>query len=546
VIGEEAGAKAERQAHALIARARTLLRGRNLPDFTQTAVSVIGEEASFGAHARIRGSREVVARISVDHPSMEGAGLFAREQASGISTMAVGTSINLATAVQPLTGLFGCLVPREASPATVHFAGEARAVPATPGRVTAPAVSPPPPPPESASTVPVELIRLAWGRSGDKGSLFNLAVIARDPAYFPWLAAAMTPAAVADWYAHLGRDGAPPEVQRYVVPGFHALNFVVRDSLDGGITRGARLDPAAKGMAQMIMRFLVRAARAGGRTQLIVPRTRRRCSMNDYSYLMKGIVPLSTDSSTLVSSSKYLNEPRLRDWVATHMLRRNGADVPTPSDSIQLVMILREVQDADRINALFAEERRVNPALDAWFKAGFSSHFSRDDLAGYAPETVGGIFYRQLVDNDLQVDIVPPFTPRNDYEYFLLRSGQTHDLEHILGGGGFDFIGELVPYYMRLTNVFVHLGAELAGELSTFSILGSTRIMTRAVLHYPSTWLTVLDAIERGAKVGRESRPLYMMKYEDVFAMTPEQARRHLGIEGVREADTATAPALWA
>jgi ubiquinone biosynthesis protein COQ4 len=268
--------------------------------------------------------------------------------------------------------------------------------------------------------------------------------------------------------------------------------------------------------------------------------------MTDYSYLMSGIVPQTTESSTLISSSRYLNDPRLRNWVATHMLRRNGSDVPTPSDSIQLHMIMREVQDIDRINALIAEERAKNPVLDAWFETRFSSSFGREDLAQYDADTVGGIFYRQLVDNNLQVDIVPKFTPRNDYEYFQLRSGEVHDLEHILGGGGFDFIGELVPYYMRLTNLFVHLSPELAGELSAFSILGSTRIITRAVLHYPQTWLTVQETVERGSKVGRESDPIYMMKYEDVFAMTLEDARAHLGIRGARAADTATASALWA
>ncbi|AHE55092.1 hypothetical protein [Sphingomonas sanxanigenens] len=268
--------------------------------------------------------------------------------------------------------------------------------------------------------------------------------------------------------------------------------------------------------------------------------------MTDYSYLMKGIVPLSTDSSTLISSSKYLNDARLRDWVATHMLRRNGADVPTPSDSIQLVLLLRQIQDIGHINTLIAEERETNPALDAWFDEQYVSSFDRDDLAHYDPGTVGHIFYRQLVDNDLQVDIVPPFKPRNDYEYFNLRAGQQHDLEHILGGGGFDFIGEVVPYYMRLTNLFVHLSPELAGELSAFSILGSTRILTRAVLHYPQTWLTVLDAVERGAAVGRQSDPLFFMRYEEVLAMTPDEARVHLGIRGVRIADTAEASAAWA
>ena len=263
------------------------------------------------------------------------------------------------------------------------------------------------------------------------------------------------------------------------------------------------------------------------------------------TYLMQGIKPVTTDSSVLVSSSKYLNDPRVRDWVATHMLRRNGPDIPTPSDSIQLVMILRQIEDADHINALFAEERKTNAKLDAWFSERFVSTFSRDDLAQYGPETVGGIFHKQLVDNGLQVDIVPPFAPKTDYEYFNLRSGQCHDLEHILGGGGFDFIGELVPYYMRLTNLFVHLSPELAGLVSAFSILGSTRIITRAVLHYPETWLTVQETVERGAKVGRESDPFFMAKYEDVFHLTPDEAREALGIRGVRMVDTAEASAKW-
>jgi ubiquinone biosynthesis protein COQ4 len=102
-----------------------------------------------------------------------------------------------------------------------------------------------------------------------------------------------------------------------------------------------------------------------------------------------------------------------------------------------------------------------------------------------------------------------------------------------------------VPYYMRLTNLFVHMSPELAGELSAFSILGSTRIITRAVLHYPQTWLITQNAVERGAKVGRESAPLYMIRYEDVFGLTPEAAREALAINGVQLVDTAEASAQW-
>ena len=62
---------------------------------------------------------------------------------------------------------------------------------------------------------------------------------------------------MAEWYRHLGSDGQPPRVDGYDVPGLHALNFVIHDALSGGINASTQLDPAAKGMAQMLLRFPV-------------------------------------------------------------------------------------------------------------------------------------------------------------------------------------------------------------------------------------------------------------------------------------------------
>ena len=45
-------------------------------------------------------------------------------------------------------------------------------------------------------------------------------------------------------------------------------------------------------------------------------------------YLNSAIVKLETRSSTLVSSSPYLNSAPLRAIIAQEMLRRNGADLP--------------------------------------------------------------------------------------------------------------------------------------------------------------------------------------------------------------------------
>jgi hypothetical protein len=260
IIGEEAKEKAERQAQALFARSKALLHARNLPEFTLTETVMIGAEQSFGAHARVAETRELVCKLVVDHPAQEGAAIFAREQWAGISGMAVGTSINLATHVIPLTGTFLFLIEKRAVSATMSIGGTSCEVSVPNGQPLLPLATMARPtldPLLLTDPVEVELVRLAWARSGDKGQLFNVAVIARQPEWLAFLRAALTPAAVSEWYRHLGPNGQNPAVRAYDVPGVHALNLVIDGALPGGINANTRLDPAAKGMAQMLLRFPV-------------------------------------------------------------------------------------------------------------------------------------------------------------------------------------------------------------------------------------------------------------------------------------------------
>jgi len=258
LIGEEAAQKAVRQGLALFARARRLLQARALPDFTATTAVIIGAEGSFGAHARPGGAREVILKLVADHPDKLGAELFAREQWTAISGMSVGTSINLATQVLPVTGLFLALLAKHRVTPRLTLGALTEALPDAPGTGAPPRAAPAeraPTPAPPAGAVSVELVRLAWARSGDKGHLFNVAVIARRADYLPWLRAALTQQAVAEWYRHLARDGQPPRVDCYDVPGVAAVNLVVHDALEGGINASTQLDPAAKGMGQQLLRF---------------------------------------------------------------------------------------------------------------------------------------------------------------------------------------------------------------------------------------------------------------------------------------------------
>ena len=105
-----------------------------------------------------------------------------------------------------------------------------------------------------ADAVEVPLVRLAWARSGDKGDISNIGIIARDPAWMSLIWARLTPEVVKAYFAHLVQG----EVRRFYLPGIHALNITMNDALDGGGPSSSRMDPLGKGMGPMLLDMPVR------------------------------------------------------------------------------------------------------------------------------------------------------------------------------------------------------------------------------------------------------------------------------------------------
>jgi ubiquinone biosynthesis protein Coq4 len=263
--------------------------------------------------------------------------------------------------------------------------------------------------------------------------------------------------------------------------------------------------------------------------------------MKDYSYFHKGIKPVQTASSLLVSSSKYLNNDKIRNWMTTHFLRRNGADQPIPADvTLGLIQGLEEVRDLDRVHALIEREKSINPKFAAWVEEKFLSKMTKADFAHCAPNTFGGAYYKYLEEYGFELNLGAGAlaTPKDDLEFIFFRFSQIHDFEHLVTGGQFTSLGELLPYYVRLSNTHQHMSAELAQFFCEIYLFGATRMEMRAALHYPSTWLTVVDLMRRGIAIGLASESILMMRYEDAFHLTIPEARIKLGVRNAEEVET--------
>jgi ubiquinone biosynthesis protein Coq4 len=266
------------------------------------------------------------------------------------------------------------------------------------------------------------------------------------------------------------------------------------------------------------------------------------------TYFKDGAKVFTTDSPFPISSSLWLNDPRVRDFVSKHSLRRNHKEVPTTYEITEIIPILQEMNKhgGGFIEAMFTEERRNNPALDEWFKEGFLSNLTTDTLEKYPRGSVGNLFYRFVETNGY----VPEFTNKGvghpQLDYFQTRLSQQHDIEHLLGGFGFEYIGEQGVTWMRHAAYTRYLSPYLAGALGTvYSFLLVPQIM-RTMLHYPGTFETVWDVINQGVKVGRASEPIFMMKYEPVLHLSVEEAREALGYREVVEMRVLDVANEWA
>ncbi|QQS11611.1 MAG: DUF1446 domain-containing protein [Rhodospirillales bacterium] len=264
--GREAVAKGRHSAEMILKRTRRMFREKNLGDYRDVSVEIIGGEETYGPHGRAADAREVVVKIAARHDQREALSLLGREIAPMSTGGVVGMSGSFGAgrvAPQPVIRMFSCLVPKEMVPVSVEIDGRAVAMErgAKSGGFT-PAMLPveAPPAPALPSTGPdaavrtVPLIALAYGRSGDKGDTANIGIFPRRPEWQPILDAEVTEEAVAKWFAHRIKGG----VTRWRLPGIHGFNFLLREALGGGGMASIKADPLAKAFAQMLLDMPVR------------------------------------------------------------------------------------------------------------------------------------------------------------------------------------------------------------------------------------------------------------------------------------------------
>lgn len=95
----------------------------------------------------------------------------------------------------------------------------------------------------------MKLREIAHSRTGDKGNISNISLIAYKKEDYDRLQTAVNPEKVK---AHF-KDIVKGEVVIYRIPGLWALNIVMYEALGGGVTRSLSLDTHGKSLSSLLL-----------------------------------------------------------------------------------------------------------------------------------------------------------------------------------------------------------------------------------------------------------------------------------------------------
>lgn len=249
-VGHRAADKAKAFGSAAISRAEKTLRTSNLGGFTDVSTEIIGNGSQMGTP---HDPTEIVMKIAVKHAEARGVGVFLRELNGTYLATPPGLSAFTGAGrpkPSPVIRLFSYLTPKTEIDISIDVDGELFSYRDVTFQ-SASEIKRPQFPKPVLGEVDVPLYKLAWARSGDKGDKANIGVIARKAEYIDAIWSALTPERIRDIFNPFLAEQS--DIERFFLPGSHAMNILLDQALGGGGIASLRNDAQAKGFAQILL-----------------------------------------------------------------------------------------------------------------------------------------------------------------------------------------------------------------------------------------------------------------------------------------------------
>ena len=99
----------------------------------------------------------------------------------------------------------------------------------------------------------VQLREIAYARSGDKGDIVNIGLMAKDDKAYQIIKEKVTAQKVKEHFKGIVKG----DVVRYEMDNLNSLEFVLHNALGGGATRTLAMDQTGKAYGQNLLRIMI-------------------------------------------------------------------------------------------------------------------------------------------------------------------------------------------------------------------------------------------------------------------------------------------------
>ena len=252
----------------------------------------------------------------------------------------------------------------------------------------------------------------------------------------------------------------------------------------------------------------------------------------DKAYFNGAIKPHTTESSVLISNSRYLNHAGLRSLIAQEMLRRNGPDLPNTAFIPEVAQIFHELEDMGEILRLFEAEKARLPKFREWLERRQLSDFSLAEVKQCAPGTLGAALREWMESTGYQLDLFfQQVQVVDDFTYYLRQTSLTHDIEHMVTGFGPNHGGEVAMVTANMHARARYFRPELANFFNRIFAYLKSKTILKDALYYPEALAVNLEAEFRGAEQGRNWKyPIMLAPWRDMVDWQITDIREELGI----------------
>ena len=224
-------------------------------------------------------------------------------------------------------------------------------------------------------------------------------------------------------------------------------------------------------------------------------------------------------------SFKYINEIATQENI-NELLTFIDLVAGSPIDTNNVFDISDKLRDSTQMEECLAYMKQDQATSAMLAERYMGPDFDLEKLSKMPEGSLGWTYAKVMTAINYKPDFYRLRSVESDADYVINRVRKTHDLHHIMTGFSFDDFGENGVISVTVAQIG-YPSLMLIDIISLMLYFFSGKDELGIDVEY------LFDLISAGIKMGRKAKPLFPVKWEEVFERPLEELREELNIQPV-------------